>query len=492
MKSNLLLVFSAIILILLIFNDILSVKVNSSNNNNNINNIKIRNNKLFKYRSSFLKKSIEISLKNVKDKNPIKFEVNKKKNELNNINYNDFGHKLISLNYNDSSEENHYKKKLSDLKVNFNSINNTSLNFKDIINKEKNIHNKQEEEKLKEKKHQKNNFIINNTSLIKNITISNLLINNNTINNKEKNDNNNYNYDKNKTNNINKNTNLNKNINNYTNKINENLNIDINKNNNTLLNLTNLSINPTPIKKLKLISTSKIEDLKINTNLNTNLNTNIESNSEKEENTNFIKENNFDQNINTGFFRYIFIQKISLTISIYLQLFLIFFSLSFLKFYEEYFKVKKIFCDNKYSLFTNLTPENKDQILCSTDNLIFSSGKPDIILPAKDEFFDFIQLKKFVKIERIVEIYDINEKNWKILGKKNFSFLKKLNNEKTRPDFFEDFEGNCYSENNNDINKYDNKFDSNNSNSKIIEISFNDKIFTFPKIFSEINIGKVY
>jgi hypothetical protein len=474
MKSNLFLLLSAIILILIKLNYNIYIKSNSIKNKAN----KAKMEKLFKYKFSFLKKSMVISYLNIEEKNLSNFNSNKNNNELNKNKANNHEDKLNPNNKN-VNIDNNSRKELSylKLKVGFNKHNNTSFNSEKEKEDEKN--------KINNNDNKNKSIIIHNETFTKNYTISNILMKTKTNNNNNIENINNFN--KNNINNVNTiKDNKNKDIKNNSDNIN-------NYNNNNKISSNNLSINSPPIHKLKLIS--KIEELDKNTNLNTelnsNLNTELNTNLNKELNTNESESLNYT-NSNLGILKYIFVQKVLLALSIYLQLFIIFLSLSFLKFYEEFFKMKNIFCNNKYSLFTVLTQKNKNEILTSTDNLIFSSGKPDIITTAKDEFFEFFLLKKFIKIERIVEIYDITEKTWKILGKKNNNFLKKFSNENTRPDFFEDFEGNCFSDNN-DCNKYDyNKYDSNNSNSKIIEISFNDKIFTFPRIFSEVNKGKVY
>lgn len=172
------------------------------------------------------------------------------------------------------------------------------------------------------------------------------------------------------------------------------------------------------------------------------------------------------------------IKKLILALSIYSQLFLIFSVISLLKLYEEYFKIKSIYCENKYSHFKILTPENKEALLANSQSYIFTSGKPEIKEEAHDEIFDFPKKKKFVKIERIVEIYRADEKSWKILGKKalrsNYSFSKYEEQTVKTPDMIEEMDGD---------EKEDN-FQ--------LDINTLEQIYTFPKIFSKMFVGKVF
>jgi len=169
------------------------------------------------------------------------------------------------------------------------------------------------------------------------------------------------------------------------------------------------------------------------------------------------------------------LKKVFLGISIYSQLFLIFCTVSLLRLYEEYFKAKTLFCNNKYSYYKILTQENKELISSESSNYIFTSGKPEIKEEALDKIFDFPKDKKYVKIERIVEIYRADEKQWKILGKKalknNTSFF--FEEENKSPDMIEDMEEEEKDEN------------------YKLDINTLEEIYTFPKIFTKMILGKV-
>jgi len=169
------------------------------------------------------------------------------------------------------------------------------------------------------------------------------------------------------------------------------------------------------------------------------------------------------------------VKKIILGISIYFQLFLIISTLSLSKLYEEYFKAKILFCQNKYSYYKVLTPENKDPVLCESSIYIFTSGKPHIIEEAVDEIFDFPKNKRYAKIERIVEIYCSDEKKWKILGKEaiknNFGLFYK--EEGKTPYTIEEME------------------EGEKEDKNLLEINTLGENYTFPKIFTKKIIGKV-
>ena len=103
---------------------------------------------------------------------------------------------------------------------------------------------------------------------------------------------------------------------------------------------------------------------------------------------------------------------------------------------------------------------------------IFSSGNPIILEDAVDNIFDFPNIPKYVKIERVVEIFKPTENNWRILGTlsdvENSSIYKE---NYYRLDSVEEIEKDC------DQCKF--------------RININDSTLTFPKIFTKIFLGKV-
>ena len=197
-----------------------------------------------------------------------------------------------------------------------------------------------------------------------------------------------------------------------------------------------------------------------------------------EYNTNQINQklNETDSSNNSG--KFIFIQKLLLALTIYLQLFILFFTLSLLKLYEEFFKTKKIFCENKYSLFKDMTIENQSEISNSQDNLIFSSGFPYITQSAFDELLNF-PLKKFAKIERIVEISRGNDE-WILIGNNSLRGNKDLEYNYPLFDIYENNVSNEFSFN----EKLFLEFCSSSPEGKIFT-------YTFPKFFSKRSLGKV-
>jgi len=186
---------------------------------------------------------------------------------------------------------------------------------------------------------------------------------------------------------------------------------------------------------------------------------------------NKIKVDTFDSNYSDM----VNFKKLIIGISIYSQLFLIISTISLLKLYEEYFKSKLIYCDNKYSLFQTLTSENKEEILSRSQSYIFTSGVPEIKVEAFDEIFDFPRNIKYVKVERVVEIFRADERTWKILGKKALKDNTSLcEEEQTKtPDLIENIE------------------EEENPEKYKLEINTLEEIFTFPKIFSKMFLGKV-
>lgn len=273
--------------------------------------------------------------------------------------------------------------------------------------------------------------------------------------------------------NENKNQTINKNFLNKPNQINKTEN-DLLKENATILNNYTLKIISEKFNNTKSIEYQLNQTLIPNNKLinfnknNKQINTQSEIVFESSENNkNTFEDTSIVDNL----------KKFILSISIYSQLFLIFTTISLLKLYEEYFKIKVIYCENKYSHFKVLTDENKEAILENSQSYIFTNGKPQIIEEAHDNIFDFPKHKKFVKIERIVEIYRADDKSWKVLGKKalrNNSNLHDYEQNKI-PDFIEEM-----------IEE-----EKDNYNKLSMHINTLDKIYTFPKIFSKMFVGKV-
>lgn len=215
---------------------------------------------------------------------------------------------------------------------------------------------------------------------------------------------------------------------------------------------------------------SNITSITINNNMDFQTVENISNINTKNQSNLFIfnknsKIYNENQSDNT-------LKKIIIAISIYGQLFLIISTISLLKLYEEYFKTKSIFCENKYSHFKTLKDENKDILLDKSHSYVFCSGNPSIKREAEDNIFNFPKNKKFAKIERIVEIYYANEEVWKIIGKNN---LPNIN----LSQFCINQLPYIYLEEDLNQDKYK------------LEINSLKETFTFPKIFSKLFLGEV-
>ena len=161
--------------------------------------------------------------------------------------------------------------------------------------------------------------------------------------------------------------------------------------------------------------------------------------------------------------------KIVKLLILYCQFFIIFSIISFYRWFEEMSKIKTLHVENKYSNFIDLTDSlHKDLNLDYYEGLyVYSAGKPEIKESAKDNMFINVSPKKMAKIERRVEIYDVDEEKWSKLG---YIGIK----EETTPTNF-------------DLNTLYVTY----INEEYMQASFSGQIYTFPKIVSSMFLGIV-
>lgn len=184
-----------------------------------------------------------------------------------------------------------------------------------------------------------------------------------------------------------------------------------------------------------------------------------------------VENETFDEEIKTNFFN-----KLKNLLLLYLQFFVIFSLISFLKWHEELYKVKTIHVESKYSNFLDLTEGrfknrtfNELGEFDLDDRYIFISGKTDIITPAKDYILNFnTRGRLYAKIERRVDIFHKSKKKWVKLG-----HIDRERNEETISESLE-------------INlPYVNFL-----NEHYMQVSYYGEIYTFPRIISSVFLGQ--
>jgi hypothetical protein len=192
----------------------------------------------------------------------------------------------------------------------------------------------------------------------------------------------------------------------------------------------------------------------------------IENTYEKSLLDNILSNTNESENIN-------FYTKLKRILTLYLHFFIIFSVISFLRWHEELYKIKKLFVQNKYSMFLDLTSvENKSKPISELEEkYIFTSGKPIVKVPAQDILFNFSynNNKSYAKIEREVEIFHSSwKKQWTKLG-----HIKRKEEIST----YSDSSVILW-----DVNFLDDNY---------MQISYEGDIYTFPRVISSMFLGQV-
>lgn len=155
---------------------------------------------------------------------------------------------------------------------------------------------------------------------------------------------------------------------------------------------------------------------------------------------------------------------------LYFQIFIVFTIASILRCYEESVIIKELYVKNRYSLCEDISnsevnPHNYE------DKNVFTSGFPVIKEAAKDDRLNQLLScnTKYLKIQRLVEVFNPIAKKWENLGRNN------NNNSKIMEDFNEFYMTN-------DVNMI---------GSDYIQLSYTSQIYTFPKLMCSTFIGKV-
>ena len=165
-----------------------------------------------------------------------------------------------------------------------------------------------------------------------------------------------------------------------------------------------------------------------------------------------------------------FISKIEFVIKILLvclklSLFLIF--INIFRWYEKIYSIVTEYIESHYANIEDLTNKEFEVEKIDENHCIFISGKPVINKVAVDNVFEEIfQYNNYAKIERVVEFYNSKRKIWETIS-----------NTANMNDFI--------------LGNFDNPYNIDFYKDNHIQISFDNEIFTFPRLFSDVYFGEV-
>jgi len=149
-------------------------------------------------------------------------------------------------------------------------------------------------------------------------------------------------------------------------------------------------------------------------------------------------------------------------IIIFLKVSLLLIFINIFRWYEKTYSIITEYIKNRYSDVEDLT-ETEFEMDKMDDKFIFISGKPTINKVAIDDVFqDIFTCNSYAKLDRIVEVYNVDSKSWEPVKKHNIETMAE--NSPMNVDLFKE---------------------------NHLQISFFDKIVTFPRLFNNNFIGEV-